>query len=227
MVIILAGGKAGKNMQSIPTQFINVLGKPILVHCMDAYQNHPSIDAIYVVCVKGWEAIVRDYAGQYGITKLRGIISGGASGTASLKNGVEYVRRRYAPEDMVFVQEATRPMVTAETISKLLQVCMEKGSATSCHSMRDHVQFVLSEGKTEYVDRNSLISLQSPEVHRLSLLCDIFDQARQRRHILTESCCTMLMYQLGYHVNFVENSINNVKLIREEDMVVFRASIRL
>jgi len=227
IVIILAGGKSGKNMQSIPTQFINVLGKPILVHCMDAYQNHPSIDEIYVVCVKGWKAIVRDYAGQYGITKLRGIIPGGTSGTVSLRNAVEYVQRRYAPEDRVFVQEATRPMVTAETISRLLQACAETGSATICHSMKDYVQFRRSGSGTEYVDRNALIALQSPEVHRLSLLTEVFAQARQRKHALTESCCTMLMYHLGYDIHFIESSVNNIKLIREEDIAVFQALVRM
>lgn len=227
IVIILAGGKSGKNMQSIPTQFINVLGKPILVYCMDAYQNHPSIDEIYVVCVKGWEAIVRDYAGQYGITKLRGIIPGGTSGTASLRNAVEYVKYRYAPDDMVFVQESTRPMVTAETISRLLQACAEKGSATICHSMKDYVQFRLSGSGAEYVDRNALIALQSPEVHRLSLLSEVFARARQRKHVLTESCCTMLLYHLGYDIHFIESSVNNVKLIREEDIAAFQALVRL
>lgn len=51
VAVILAGGKAGKNMQSIPTQFINVRGKPIIMYSMDVYQNHQSVDEIYVVCV--------------------------------------------------------------------------------------------------------------------------------------------------------------------------------
>ena len=87
-VIILAGGKAGQNRQNVPTQFVNVHGKPILVYCMDAYQAHPSVDDIYVVCLKGWENIVRAYAEQYGITKLRGLIPAGNSGTSSLKNAL-------------------------------------------------------------------------------------------------------------------------------------------
>ena len=41
IVIILAGGKSGRNLQNIPNQFINVHGKPILVYCMEAYQAHP------------------------------------------------------------------------------------------------------------------------------------------------------------------------------------------
>ena len=63
-VIILAGGKSGRNRQNIPSQFINVHGKPILVYCMEIYQRHPSIDDIYVVCLKWWENIVRSYAAE-------------------------------------------------------------------------------------------------------------------------------------------------------------------
>ena len=226
IAIVLAGGKSGKNLQSIPSQFINVRGRPILVYAMDAYQAHPSIDDIYGVCVKGWENIVRDYAGQYGITKLRGIIGAGSSSVASLKNAVDYVKKLYSPQDLVMIQEATRPMVTTETISKLLQACPETGSATICHSMKDYVQFDVSGSRARYVDRNTMIALQSPEVHRLSLLTEVFEKAEREQHPLTESCCTMLLYDLGYNINFIESSVNNIKIIREEDIAVFSASIR-
>ena len=225
IAVILAGGKTGKNMQSIPTQFINVRGKPILMYSMDVYQNHQSVDEIYVVCVKGWERIVEDCARQYGITKLRGVIPEGNSGVKSLKNAVDYLRRNHARDDVILIQEATRPMVTAETISRLLYTCAETGSATICHAMNDYVQFQINGGKTEYVDRNALVALQSPEAHTLSLLCELFDKAQQKKHMLTESCCTMLLHRMGYEINFIESRINNIKLIREADIVAFQAMV--
>lgn len=225
VAVILAGGKTGKNMQSIPTQFINVRGKPIFMYSMDVYQNHTSIDEIYIVCVKGWERIVRDCAARYGITKLQGVIPAGSSGTGSVKNAIEHIRQNHSPEDLILIQEATRPMVTAETISKLIYACTERGSATICHAMKDYVQFRISESKTEYVDRNSLIAVQSPEAHRLSLLCDLFRDAQRQKHVLTEACCTMLLHHMGYTINFVESNVNNIKLIREADISVFRALI--
>ena len=225
VAVVLAGGKTGKNMQSIPSQFINVQGKPIIIYSLEAYQNHPSVDDLYIVCVKGWESIVSDYAAQFGITKLKGIIPAGNSGVASLKNAVDHIRKRYAPEDYVIVQEATRPMVKAETISKLLQACRERGSATICHAMKEYVQFMVTDGKASYLDRNTMIALQSPEAHRLSLLCQVFDSADQKL-IASESCCTMLLYNMGYDINFVESSINNIKIAREEDIASFQALIK-
>ena len=226
-VIILAGGKAGRNRQNIPTQFVNVHGKPILVYCMDAYQAHPSIDDIYVVCLKGWESIVRAYAEQYGITKLRGLIPGGSSGVSSLKHALDHIQGKYGVSDTILIQEATRPLVRPETISRLLQACSERGSATAGYSMKEFVQFATDGGKAKYIDRDSIIALQSPEAHRLSLLNEIFLKAAQQQHPLTESCLTMLMHHMGYTVNFIESPIDNPKLIREEDIAAFSALVRV
>ncbi len=226
IAVILAGGKSGRNSQNIPSQFINVNGKPIIVYSMDAYQAHPSVDDIYVVCLKGWENIVKAYAEQYGITKLKGIIPAGNSGMASLKNALEYVKKGYSHDDFLIIQEATRPMVTVETISRLLSACGEKGSATICHSMRDYVQFNLSEHRVKYVDRDTTIALQSPEAHRLSLMLEVFNKAKLEQHPLIETCFTMLMYNLGYGINFVESSTNNIKIVREEDIAAFGALVK-
>lgn len=222
-VIILAGGKSGRNNQNIPSQFINVHDKPLLVYSLEVYQAHPAVDDIYIVCLKGWEDIVKAYARQYRITKLRGLIPGGTTGAASLKNGVDCIRRLYAPEDTVIIQEATRPLVSPETISKVLQICAEKGSATVCHKMNDYVQFDISGRKAQYVNRDAVVALQSPEAHRLSLLLEVFAKAKARQHPLTESCCAMLMYNLGYEINFVEGGMNNIKIVREDDLTVVGA----
>lgn len=223
VVIVLAGGKSGRNSQNIPSQFINVHGKPIIIYCLESYQNHPSVDDIYVVCLKGWESIVKDYALQYGITKMKDIIPAGNSGIASLKRGIDFIADHYAPEDTIIIQEATRPLVSVETISRLLMACYESGSATICHHMNDYVQFHVGATNPSYIDRDHIVALQSPEAHRLSLLTEMFQKALQTDHPLTESCCTMLLYNLGYKINFIEGTINNIKITREEDIAAFSA----
>lgn len=225
VVIILAGGKAGQNRQNVPSQFVTVGGKPLIAYCMEIYQAHPAIDAIYVVCLKGWERIVEAYAGQYGITKLAGLIPAKNTGVLSLKNAVDHIRGRYSPHDLIFVQESTRPLITADTVSKLLQVCSEKDSATICHPMTDYVQFDRSGKRPKYIDRDAIIALQSPEAHRLSLITAVFERAAENGHPLTETCCTMLLYNLGYPINFIDSPINNIKIAREEDIAAFKALI--
>jgi 2-C-methyl-D-erythritol 4-phosphate cytidylyltransferase len=222
-VIILAGGKTGRNSRNIPNQFIDVNGKPIIVRCMEVYQSHPSVDDIYVVCLRGWENIVKDYAKQFSITKLKGLFSAGGTGALSLKNGFENLMDKYLPNDVIIIQEATRPMITTETVSKLLLACDEKGSATICHRMNDYVQFDLSGEYPEYLEREKIIALQSPEAHSFSLLSEVFDMANKNPELLSESNCTMVMYNLGFDINFIEGGINNIKIEREEDIMKFKA----
>ena len=226
-VIILAGGESSVNRQNIPNQFVSVHNKPIIVFCMEAYEAHPAIDDIIVVCSKGWENIVHAYAAQFHISKLKGVVSGGESGVTSLKNGMEHlVKAQYKPEDIVIIQEATRPMINTETISKLLLACMEKGSATICHFMDDYVQFDISGNRPKYMDRKSTIALQSPEAHSMKLLTEVFYKCRQLRHPLTESCLTMLLYNLNYDICFIEGGINNIKIASEDDLLFFEALTR-
>lgn len=225
IVVILAGGKRGRNRQNVPNQFVNIHGKPVIIYCAETYQTHPSIDDIYIVCLKGWENIIQDYAAQYGITKLRGIIPAGKSGIVSLKNAIDTIKQSYEPNDIVFIQESTRPRISAETISKLWQECQKKNNATLCRFMHDFVQFDLSQGNPKYIDRNTIVEMQSPEVYRLSLLTKLFNETGEQHHELTESCCTMLLYNMGYNINFVEGNINNIKILREEDIVTFSSLV--
>ena len=226
IAVILAGGKSGRNRQNIPSQFINVHGKPILVYCMEKYQEHPMIDDLYIVCLKGWESIVTAYAKEYGITKLKGLIPAGSSGILSFKNAFDYLQSHYEQNDLIIIQEATRPMIDTETISKLLRACETNNSATICHSMNDYVQFNLNGARAQYIERNSTVALQSPEAHRLSLMTEVFKKAQKLEHRLTETCCTMLLYNLGFDINFIESNINNIKIVREEDLAAFSALIQ-
>ncbi len=223
VAIILAGGKSSRNQQNIPNQFINILGKPVIVYCLEAYQAHPAIDDIYIVCLKGWEKIVLAYAEQYKITKLRGLIPAAASGILSVKNGLEAVRDKYGETDIIIFQESTRPMVSVDTISKLLQSCYENGYANICQSMKDYVQFTTVNNKTNYVDRNTILSLESPEAYRIGIIKNVFSEAEKKQHSLNESCCAMLLFNLGYKINFIEGSPNNIKIVRQEDVAIATA----
>lgn len=80
-----------------------------------------------------------------------------------------------------------------------------------------YVPFDVFGTVAEYIDRNTTIALQSPEAHRLSLLNEVFAMAQKQQHPMTESCCTMLLYNLGYNINFIESNFNNIKIAREED----------
>ena len=80
IALLTAGGIGSRMQQDIPKQFMNIYDKPIIIYTMEAFQKHPDIDAIEVVCLDGWHDILRAYAKQFNITKLVGIVSGGKNG---------------------------------------------------------------------------------------------------------------------------------------------------
>ena len=79
IALIIAGGSGQRMGQDIPKQFINVNDKPIIIYTLEAFQNHPNIDAIEVVCLEGWEMILSSYCKQFNITKLENIVHGGVN----------------------------------------------------------------------------------------------------------------------------------------------------
>lgn len=223
IAVILAGGKSSRNQQNIPNQFISILGKPVIIYTLEAYQNHPAIDDIYIVCLKGWENIVEAYAQQYGITKINGIIPGATTGILSVKNAIDELRPKYKDNDIIVFQESTRPLITVEMISKLLQETYEKGSANISRKTIDHLQFIVDENEISCVNREKCVEIESPEAYKLSYISSIFDEAQKLNHQLNESCCGMLIYNLGYRMNFIEDNGNNIKIIRQEDIAIFKA----
>ena len=130
--MIIAGGIGARTHQEIPKQFINVNDKPIIVYTLEAFQQHPNIDAIEVVCLSGWHDIVSAYAKQFGISKLENIVDGGETGQDSIRNGLYDIAKRYHEDnDIVVIHDAIRPMVSAEIISDNIRVCQERGNATA------------------------------------------------------------------------------------------------
>lgn len=77
VALLTAAGVGTRMGQDIPKQFINVDNKPLIIHTMEAFQRHPSIDAILVVTLPSWIEVVKSYANQFNITKLRWICGGG------------------------------------------------------------------------------------------------------------------------------------------------------
>lgn len=226
IAVILAGGKSTRNHRDIPNQFISVFGKPIMIYSMEAYQNHPAINEIYVVCTKGWEDIVNLCAQQFGISKLKKILPAGETGILSVKNAVDYFDGICKESDTIIFQESTRPLVTQENISHLLFEYAEKGSAVTCGSMSEHLQFFVKDDDLQYIDRNHLIETQSPEAYCYGDLASMFKKAETNKHRFNESCCSMFMYNLGMKPNFFEGNLINIKIIRSEDIALFTAYVK-
>ena len=117
IAIIIAGGLGKRMKQNIPKQFLIVNEKPIIVYTLEAFEKHPMVDAVIVVCVDGWQTIMNSYIKKYNLSKIVSVVKGGNCGQASIKNGLDEARKKFSDKDMVLIHDAIRPMVSAEVIS--------------------------------------------------------------------------------------------------------------
>ena len=129
IALLIAGGSGARMHQNIPKQFLTVNERPVIVYTLEAFQNHPEISAIAVVCIEGWESVLWAYAQQFNITKLKYVIHGGKNGQDSIRNGVFELEKYYAPKDIVLIHDAIRPMVSADIISDCIVTAQKYGCA--------------------------------------------------------------------------------------------------
>ena len=140
IALIIAGGTGARMKQDIPKQFLTVNEKPVIVYTLEAFQNHPEIDSIAVVCVEGWEQMLMAYARQFNITKLEHVVPGGENGQGSIRNGVYELEKNFDADSIVLIHDAIRPMVSAEIISDCIMKTKQygiTGSVASCTLMTE------------------------------------------------------------------------------------------
>ena len=212
IALIIAGGSGQRMHQQIPKQFINVNDKPIIVYTLQAFQKHPDIDAICVVCIKGWHDILKAYARQFGITKLKWVINGGENGQGSIRNGIFELEKDFAPEDI---------------ISDCIITAREKGSAISCVPCTTAVLERNTEDSSHNViSRDMLGMTQTPQGFPLKKLSWAHREALERGITNSVASCT-LMVELGETVYFSIGSETNVKLTTQADLKIFRALLAI
>ncbi len=223
VALIIAGGSGSRMHQDIPKQFLTVNERPVIVYTLEAFERHPEIDAIAVVCIEGWEQVLRAYARQFNISKLRYVIPGGANGQASIRNGVMELEKHFAPEDLVLIHDAIRPMVTAEIISDNIRVATQYGNAITvipcAEAMMQTEDGTVSVGS---YPRERLKRTQTPQAFRIGDICDLHRRALAAGITGSVASCT-LKIEMGEQVYFSAGSEKNIKLTTVEDIDIFKA----
>ena len=223
IALITAGGNGTRMHQDIPKQFLNVNNKPIIVYTMEAFQNHPDIDAIEVVCLDGWHQILEAYAKQFNITKLVGIVSGGKNGQESIKNGLNEINKKYSKDDIVIVHDGNRPLVSEEIISDSIAKCLMYGSgiaAIPCVEAMLETDDRISSNKQ--ISRDNLMRTQTPHAFKLEELLWAHEEAEKMGIKNSVASCT-LMLELGEKIYFSAGSEKNIKLTTPVDIEIFKA----
>lgn len=223
VALIIAGGSGTRMHQDIPKQFLTVNEKPVIVYTLEAFQNNAEIDQIAVVCIKGWEQVLKAYANQFNITKLKYIISGGENGQASIRNGVFELEKHCNKEDIVLIHDAIRPMVSPEIISDCIVKTKQYGCAIAtipcAEAMMQTQDGIVSTGS---YPRDNLKRTQTPQGFPIGKICDLHRRALKAGVTNSVASCT-LMIEMGEQVHFSAGSEKNIKLTTVEDIDIFKA----
>ncbi len=228
IAIVIAGGVGNRMGYDIPKQFINIDDKPVLLYTLDGFQKHPLVDAIEVVCIDGWHDVLRKYAEQYGITKLRWIVSGGATGQESIRNGVYNLEGVCEGDDVVIVHDGIRPLIDSEVLSDVIEKTRKYGNGVSSLPYNEQIFVIDDERSTmRYIPRETLRRVSTPQGYKFKLLDEKYHEAFEKKiGIYGSSYTNTMMVELGVRLYFAAGSDKNIKLTTKDDLAIFKAYLK-
>jgi 2-C-methyl-D-erythritol 4-phosphate cytidylyltransferase len=226
IALIFAAGVGSRMGQDIPKQFMHIGDKPVVIYALEAFQRHPEIDEIAVVCLDGWHEMLRSYARQFSIDKLKIIVSGGASGQESIKNGIAALSESHDSTDLVLIHDGIRPMVSQEIISDAIVKCQQYGSAVSFLPSVEAIMFTDdAQESSQSLDHSKIGRAQAPQAYPLGKLVWAENEAEKRG--IVARATSSLMIELGETVHLSLGSEKNIKLTTLEDIEIFRALLQV
>ena len=227
IALVIAGGVGSRMGADIPKQFIEVKGKPVLAYTLEAFQHHPLIDEIEVVCIKGWEDDVWGYKKKYGITKLKWIAQGGRSGQESIRNGIYNLKGKVAEEDNIIIHDGIRPLVDAFVLDDLIEKCNEHGNAVTSMPYNEQIFLVDDDISTiKYIPRETLRRVATPQCYKYKLLDEKYHEAFEKKiGIYGSSYTNTMMVEMGVRLYFAKGSDRNIKLTTPGDLEIFAAML--
>lgn len=230
IAIIIAGGSGHRMGQDIPKQFINVYDKPIIIYTLEGFQHHPQIDAIEVVCLDGWHEVLRAYACQFNITKLKWVVSGGSTGQESIRNGVFNLEGKAEDSDIIVIHDGIRPLVDETVLTDVIIKAQKYGNAVTSLPYNEQIFVVNPEDENttrQYIPRESLRRVSTPQAYKFGRLVQAYHEAYEKEiGIYGSSYTNTMMVELGETLHFAAGSDKNIKLTTKDDLEMFKGYLK-
>lgn len=229
IALIIAGGSGNRMGQDIPKQFMHIGDRPVIIYTMMAFQRHPDVNAIAVVCLSGWETVLQSYANQFSIDKLRWVFPGGDTGQASIRNGIYGLKEAgCADDDMVLIHDAVRPLLSQDIISSNIAICKNYGCAITGIRCREAILESEDGFRTKTsIPRDKLIRTQTPQTFRLGNIIATHEKAAQRGINNSVASCTLIAELSEQEMYIVPGSEKNIKITTIEDLEILKALINI
>lgn len=226
--IIMAGG-SGERMgeMTLPKQFIEVYGKPIIIHTLELFDIHPEIDEIVVCCKQNFIDDLRIMIRKFNIAKVKAVVNAGETRQESCFNGLEYLRNYLNDDDLVVIHDAVRPLLTGKIVSKNIEAARKYGAVDTAIPSADTLIRTL-DGK--FIDsvptRSELYLGQTPQSFKFGLIYNAHvSSIANNIENATDDC--RLALSGGHKVAIVEGDKLNFKITTQEDLTLLKAIIKL
>ena len=228
IAIIFAGGSGRRMGAGMPKQFLEINGKPIIIHTLDNFQNSPLIDKIYISCKKEYIRKLQNMLEYYRITKAAGVVEGGETGQDSIYNGLVCALKDNPEDSIVLIHDGVRPLISEEVIEENIESVEKYGTAVTCTPFFETpVISVSGEVVEDMPVRNYMFTAQAPQSFCLGELVKAHEEVRKTNpgyENIADSC--YLYRSLGKEVHIVEGNRGNIKVTTPEDFYLLRALLQ-
>lgn len=226
--VIFAGG-TGSRMKSTtkPKQFLELHGKPIIIHTLEHFENHPLIDAIVVVCIEEWIDYLNKLLVKFQINKVIKVVPGGKTGQMSIYNGLNVIHQSEFRNDIVLIHDGVRPLINAETITNNIECVRKNGSAITVKPVIETVIQVDDEHNiVDVVERSNCQTAVAPQGFFFNDIYEAHLKAQSEEMFDFTDSATLMRYY-GFKLNTVMGGSENIKITTPSDFYIFRAIYEL
>lgn len=221
--LIFAGGTGRRmNSRSKPKQFLEMHGKPIIIYTLEHFEYHEQIDNIVVVCLKQWIEELKGLLKRFGISKVKKIVPGGATGHDSIYCGLASMKGFCREEDIVLIHDGVRPLITEKLITENIESVKKYGSAITSEMTKESV--VRSRDGEEICDvlpRDQIYVAKAPQSFYYGKILHLYEMAQKDDIKSIDSSHLCSMYQEPMHL--LLGTKNNMKITEPADFYIYRA----
>lgn len=217
-VIIVAGGSGQRMGTDLPKQFLELCGKPILMHTLQRFIDFDPQLELILVLPEAQQQLWQDLCVKHSFTVPHHVVSGGQTRFHSVKNGLKLVRK----DSLVMIHDGVRPLVSEETLSRCCQTALEKGNAIPVLPVNESLRMI--KGKENIaVDRSLYFSVQTPQTFISGQILKSFEQAYDPAFTDDASVAE----RAGFIIHMVEGNTENIKITTPTDLFVAEAFYKL
>lgn len=219
IAVIVAGGRGSRMGNELPKQFLLLEGKPILFYAIDAfYRCFPDI-IINLVIPEHYKEYTKELLHRYGYLNKIHIIQGGETRFHSVKNGIAAAQNN----DIIFVHDAVRCLISKQLIERCFEMATEKGTALPVIPIRDSIRRVLSNGSSQAVSREELYAVQTPQTFKASILMPAYNVDFSQD--FTDEAT--VVEKAGFQIHMVKGEEQNIKITYPDDLLYAKMILSL